>query len=153
MKEQKAYIEANKQRFLEELKELLRLPSISADSKYKEQIMETAKLVELYLGEAGAKKTEICPTPGNPIVYGEYILDPKLPTVLVYGHYDVQPPDPLELWTSDPFDPVVKKTETHTEGAIFARGACDDKGQMYMHLKALEVMLKTDSLACNVKLT
>jgi acetylornithine deacetylase/succinyl-diaminopimelate desuccinylase-like protein len=151
MKEQKSYIEANKDRFIEELKALLRLPSISADSKYKDQTMETAQLVEKYLAASGAEKTEICPTPGNPIVYGERIIDPNLPTVLVYGHYDVQPPDPVELWTTDPFDPVIRQTDTHPEGAIFARGACDDKGQMYMHIKALEVMVNTNSLPCNVK--
>jgi acetylornithine deacetylase/succinyl-diaminopimelate desuccinylase-like protein len=151
MKEQKAYIEANKDRFLEELKDLLRLPSISADSKYKEQTMETAKMVSTLLKNAGADKVEICPTPGNPIVYGERITDPALPTVLVYGHYDVQPPDPLNLWTTDPFDPVVRKTDIHPDGAIFARGACDDKGQMYMHVKALEVMVNTNTLPCNVK--
>lgn len=151
MKEQKAYIQTHKDRFLEELKELLRLPSISADSKYKEQTMETAKMVSKLLKEAGADKIEICPTPGNPIVYGEKIIDPKLPTVLVYGHYDVQPPDPLELWTTEPFDPVIRKTDIHPDGAIFARGACDDKGQMYMHVKALEVMVQTNTLPCNVK--
>lgn len=151
MKKQKEYIEANKERFLEELKALLRLPSISADSKYKQQTMETAKLVEKLLKEAGATKTEICPTPGNPIVYGERLVNPDLPTILVYGHYDVQPPDPVNLWETDPFNPVVRKTEIHPEGAIFARGACDDKGQMYMHVKALEVMVKTDTLPCNVK--
>ncbi len=151
MKKQKEYIQANKDRFLEELKALLRLPSISADSKYKEQTMETAKLVQKLLKEAGATKTEICATPGNPIVYGERLVNPDLPTILVYGHYDVQPPDPLHLWETEPFDPVVRKTDIHPEGAVFARGACDDKGQMYMHVKALEVMVKTDSLPCNVK--
>ncbi len=151
MKEQKAYIETHKERFLEELKELLRLPSISADSQYKAQTMETAQLVSKLLKEAGANKVEICPTPGNPIVYGERMVDPALPTVLVYGHYDVQPPDPLDLWTTEPFDPVVRNTDIHPEGALFARGACDDKGQMYMHVKALEVMVQTNTLACNVK--
>jgi acetylornithine deacetylase/succinyl-diaminopimelate desuccinylase-like protein len=94
---------------------------------------------------------EICATPGYPIVYGEKIIDPSLPTVLVYGHYDVQPADPLELWESGPFEPVIKKTDIHPDGAIFARGACDDKGQMYMHVKAFELMMETNSLACNVK--
>ncbi len=151
MKEHKKYIEANKERFLEELKDLLRIPSISADSKYKGDVMKTAEAVAEKLREAGAEKVEICPTPGFPIVYAERIVDETLPTVLVYGHYDVQPPDPLNLWKTDPFEPVVRKTEVHPEGAIFARGACDDKGQMYMHVKALEVMTATDSLHCNVK--
>ncbi len=151
MKEQKKYIQENKDRFLEELKDLLRIPSISADSSYKDDVMKTAEAVAEKLKEAGAEKTEICATPGYPIVYGEKTVNPELPTVLVYGHYDVQPPDPLDLWHSDPFEPVIKKTDIHPEGAIFARGACDDKGQMFMHVKAFEVMNQTNSLACNVK--
>lgn len=101
--------------------------------------------------EAGCDHVELCETPGYPIVYGEKIIDPSLPTVLVYGHYDVQPADPLELWTSPPFEPVIKVTDLHPEGAIFARGACDDKGQMYMHVKAMEYMTRTGNLPCNVK--
>ncbi len=151
MKEQKKYIEQHRDRFLEELKELLRIPSISADSKYKGDVMKAAEVVGSHLKKAGVDKLEICPTPGYPIVYGEKIIDPALPTVLVYGHYDVQPPDPMNLWETEPFDPVVRKTEIHPEGAIFARGACDDKGQMFMHVKALEVMNQTNSLPCNVK--
>lgn len=151
MKEQNKYIEENRDRFLEELKDLLRIPSISADSKYKEDVLKTAEAVEKSLKDAGAEKTEICATPGYPIVYGEKIKDPSLPTVLVYGHYDVQPPDPLDLWETEPFEPTIRKTDIHPEGAIFARGACDDKGQMFMHVKALEVMTQTDSLPCNVK--
>lgn len=151
MSDQKKYIEENKDRFLEELKELLRIPSISADSAYKDQVMKTAEAVGKSLEKAGADKVEICPTPGYPIVYAEKMVDPSLPTVLVYGHYDVQPADPINLWDNDPFDPIIKKTELHPEGAIFARGACDDKGQMFMHVKALEVMNKTNTLACNVK--
>lgn len=151
MKAHKKYIEQNKERFVEELKELLRIPSISADSKYKDQVMKTAEAVGDKLRKAGAEKVEIAPTPGFPIVYAEKIIDDSLPTVLVYGHYDVQPPDPLELWKSEPFEPVIRKTDLHPEGAIYARGACDDKGQMYMHVKALEVMTQTDSLACNIK--
>ncbi|MGB0175871.1 MAG: dipeptidase [Owenweeksia sp.] len=151
MKEQAKYIEQNKDRFLEELKDLLRIPSISADSKYKEEVMKTAEAVGKSLREAGADKVEICPTPGFPIVYAEKIISDDLPTVLVYGHYDVQPPDPMNLWKSGPFEPVVKETEIHPKGAIFARGACDDKGQMFMHVKAFEVMNRTNSLACNVK--
>ncbi len=145
------YIQKNKDRFLNELFELLRIPSVSADPKYKADVIKTADVIKQKLEEAGADKVEICKTAGYPIVYGEKIVDAKLPTVLVYGHYDVQPADPLELWTSGPFEPVIKKTDIHPEGAIFARGACDDKGQMFMHVKAFEAMMKTNSLACNIK--
>ncbi|MCB0402801.1 MAG: dipeptidase [Flavobacteriales bacterium] len=151
MSEINNYIAANKDRFLEELFELLRIPSISADSAYKADVSRTAEEVKKRLIEAGADHVEICPTGGHPMVYGEKIIDASLPTVLVYGHYDVQPPDPLELWDNPPFEPVIKKTELHPEGAIFARGSCDDKGQMYMHVKAFETMLQTNTLACNVK--
>ncbi len=137
--------------FIEELKDLLRIPSISADSQHRDDIIKTAEAVSQKLKDAGAEKVEICRTLGYPIVYGEKIVDSKLPTVLVYGHYDVQPPNPLDNWHTDPFDPVIKKTDIHPEGAIFARGACDDKGQMFMHLKALEVMSQTDTLICNIK--
>ncbi|WP_299462280.1 dipeptidase [uncultured Microscilla sp.] len=147
----KAYIEENKQRFLDELLDLLRIPSISADSQYKDDVNKTADFVKQKLEDAGVDNVEICPTAGYPIVYGEKIIDASLPTVLVYGHYDVQPPDPLELWDSPAFEPIIKKTKIHPEGAIFARGACDDKGQMYMHVKAFETMLKNDGLPCNVK--
>jgi acetylornithine deacetylase/succinyl-diaminopimelate desuccinylase-like protein len=139
------YLSQNKQRFLDELLDLLRIPSVSADSKYKADVARCAEAVKASLDKAGCDKTEICPTPGHPIVYGEKIIDPSLPTVLVYGHYDVQPPDPLELWHSGPFEPVIKDEK------IYARGACDDKGQMFMHVKALEVMVKTNTLACNMK--
>lgn len=145
------YIQGNKQRFLDELIDLLKIPSISADSKYNKETYQTAEEVKKRLVEAGADNVEICETKGHPVVYGEKIIDAKLPTVLIYGHYDVQPPDPLDLWTSPPFEPVIKKTENHPEGAIFARGACDDKGQMYMHVKAFEAMMKTNTLSCNVK--
>ena len=145
MEQIKSYIETNKERFLSELFELLRIPSVSADPKYKSDIIRTAESIKNSLIAAGAEQVEVCPTAGNPIVYGEKIIDPKLPTVLVYGHYDVQPPDPIELWTSPPFEPVIK------DGKIYARGACDDKGQMYMHVKAFELMMKTNSLPCNVK--
>ncbi|NQX77008.1 M20/M25/M40 family metallo-hydrolase, partial [Gilvibacter sp.] len=151
MKSAKDYIEQNKDRFLSELIDLLKIPSISADSAYEKDVIATAKVIEQRLLEAGCETVEICETPGYPIVFGEKIIDPALPTVLVYGHYDVQPPDPLDLWDSPPFEPVIKNTELHPEGAIFARGACDDKGQMYMHVKALEYMTKTDQLPCNVK--
>lgn len=139
------YLSQNKQRFLDELLDLLRIPSVSADSKYKDDVARCAEAVKENLLKAGCDKAEICPTDGHPIVYGEKMIDPSLPTVLVYGHYDVQPADPLELWHSGPFEPVIK------DGKIFARGACDDKGQMFMHVKALEVMAKTNTLACNVK--
>ena len=151
MKSAKPYIEKNKDRFIEELIELLKIPSISADSAYKKDVIKTAEAVKKSLEKAGCDKVEICETPGYPIVYGEKIFDKNLPTILVYGHYDVQPPDPLDLWDSPPFEPVIKKTEIHPEGAIFARGSCDDKGQMYMHVKALEYMTQTDQLPCNVK--
>lgn len=151
MKSAKPYIEKNKERFLDELIELLKIPSISADSAYKKDVLKTAEAVKKQLEKAGCDSVEICETPGYPIVYGEKIIDKKLPTILVYGHYDVQPPDPLDLWESPPFEPVIKKTKLHPEGAIFARGSCDDKGQMYMHVKALEYMTKTDQLPCNVK--
>ncbi|MEZ4797280.1 MAG: dipeptidase [Flavobacteriaceae bacterium] len=147
----KAYIDTHKNRFLNELIELLKIPSISADSAYKNDVLKTAEVVAEELKKAGCDHVEICKTKGYPIVYGEKIIDANLPTVLVYGHYDVQPPDPLNLWNSPPFEPVIKKTELHPEGAIFARGACDDKGQFYMHVKALEFMTKTNQLPCNVK--
>jgi acetylornithine deacetylase/succinyl-diaminopimelate desuccinylase-like protein len=140
------YISTNKDRFLNELMDLLRIPSVSADSKYKDDVKRCAEAVKESMLKAGADKAEIMPTPGHPIVYGEKIVDPKLPTILVYGHYDVQPPDPLNLWTSGPFEPVIR------DGKIYARGACDDKGQMFMHIKALEVMAKTNTLQCNVKM-
>ena len=142
---------ADKQRFIDELIDLLKIPTISADSKYNDDIKKGASWVQNALSKAGCTETEIFPTKGHPIVYGERLIDPNLPTVLVYGHYDVQPPDPVELWDSPPFEPIIKKTDLHQEGAIFARGACDDKGQMYMHIKALEMMVTHDQLPCNVK--
>jgi len=145
------YVSQNKDRFLNELLDLLKIPSISADSAYKGDVLKTAEFTANSLKEAGCDTVEICETEGYPIVYGEKIIDKSLPTVLVYGHYDVQPPDPLDLWDSPPFEPVIKKTDLHPEGAIFARGACDDKGQFYMHVKALEFMTKTNQLPCNVK--
>ncbi len=151
MKTIQDYIKEHKDHFLNELLELLKIPSISADSAYKNDVLKTAEAVKISLEKAGCDVVEICKTDGHPIVYGEKIINPNLPTVLVYGHYDVQPADPIELWTSPPFEPVIKKTDLHPEGAIFARGACDDKGQMYMHVKALEFMTKTNQLPCNVK--
>ncbi len=151
MKSAKPYIEEHKQRFLDELIELLKIPSISADPAYKNDVIKTSEAIKTSLEKAGCDHVEICETPGYPIVYGEKILDKDLPTILVYGHYDVQPPDPIELWDSPPFEPVIKATDLHPEGAIFARGSCDDKGQMYMHVKALEYMTTTGQLPCNVK--
>ncbi|AXO80407.1 dipeptidase [Olleya aquimaris] len=151
MKNIKSYVQENKQRFLDELIELLKIPSISADSAYKEHTINTAEVVAKSLTDAGCDVVEICETEGYPIIYAHKIIDKDLPTVLVYGHYDVQPPDPLNLWTSPPFEPVIKTTNLHPEGAIFARGACDDKGQMYMHVKAMEFMTKNNTLPCNVK--
>jgi acetylornithine deacetylase/succinyl-diaminopimelate desuccinylase-like protein len=141
----KDYQEQNKDRFLNELLELLRIPSISAKSENKADMVACAEAVKQRLLEAGADTVTIYPTAGHPIVYGEKMIDPAKPTVLVYGHYDVQPVDPLNLWHSDPFDPTIK------DGKIFARGACDDKGQFYMHVKALETMVKTNSLTTNIK--
>jgi len=141
----KQYIQDNKQRMLDELFELLRFPSVSADPAHKDDMFKTAGYVAKKLTESGADKVEICSTAGYPIVYGEKIIDPSKPTVLVYGHYDVQPPDPLELWETPPFEPTVR------DGKIFARGACDDKGQFYMHVKAFELMMKTNTLPCNIK--
>jgi acetylornithine deacetylase/succinyl-diaminopimelate desuccinylase-like protein len=151
MEKAQAFISANKERFLEELFDLLRIPSISADPAYKEDVKRTAEAVAESLRQAGADDVEVIPTKGHPIVFGQKVIDPALPTILVYGHYDVQPPDPLNLWESGPFEPVVKKTKAHPQGAIYARGSCDDKGQMFMHIKAFEAMAATDSLACNVK--
>ncbi|WP_323134737.1 dipeptidase [Pontibacter kalidii] len=139
------YINDNKDRFVNELLDMLRIPSVSADPKFKADVMRNAEFLKERLLEAGADNVELVETAGNPVVYGEKMVDPSLPTVLVYGHYDVQPADPYELWTSPPFEPEIK------DGKIYARGACDDKGQMYMHVKAFETMVKTGTLACNVK--
>ena len=145
------YITANKERFLQELLELLKIPSISADPEYSKDVAATAEHVASSLRDAGVNEVKVYPTNGHPIVYAEHMIDPSLPTVLVYGHYDVQPPDPLELWDSAPFEPVIKSTEIHPDGAIFARGACDDKGQMFMHVKAFEAMSKSNDIPCNIK--
>lgn len=141
----KQYISTNQDRFIAELIELLRIPSVSADSKYKGDVQKAAEFIKDSLLKAGADKAEICATKGHPIVYGEKIIGANVPTVLVYGHYDVQPPDPLDLWLSPPFEPVVK------DGKIYARGACDDKGQVYMHVKAFESMMANGELTCNIK--
>ena len=141
----KAYIEENKQRFLDELFGLLRIPSISSISEHKPDMVRGAEYWRETLLKAGADRAEVMPTPGNPVVYGEKIIDPKLPTVLVYAHYDVMPVDPIELWKSQPFEPEIR------DGKIYARGADDDKGQGFMHAKAFELMVKTNTLPCNVK--
>jgi len=145
------YISSHKEQFLNELLDLLRIPSISADPAYAKDVEKTAHLIAEQFTTLGLDKVEVCATKGHPIVYGEKIIDPALPTVLVYGHYDVQPADPIDLWTDPPFEPVIKKTEIHPDGAIFARGACDDKGQMFMHVKAVEAMMRSGELPCNVK--
>ena len=139
------YQEKNKERFLSELFELLRIPSVSAKKEHKDDMLLCADAIKLRLLEAGADEVTIYPTDGHPIVFGKKIFDPTKPTVLVYGHYDVQPAEPLELWKHDPFDPTI------VDGKIFARGSCDDKGQMYMHVKAFETMVRTNTLSCNVK--
>ena len=145
------YIEKNKDKFLNELFEFIKIPSVSADIKFKQEVLKAASFLEENLIKIGADNVQVFQTLGYPIVYADKIIDPKLPTILVYGHYDVQPADPYELWDSDPFNPIVKKTKIHPQGAIFARGACDDKGQMFMHLKAFEAMYKSNELYCNVK--
>jgi len=145
------YIEKNKDKFLNELFEFIKIPSVSADIKFKQQVLKAASFLEENLIKIGADNVQVFQTLGYPIVYADKIIDPDLPTILVYGHYDVQPADPYELWDSDPFNPIVKKTKIHPQGAIFARGACDDKGQMFMHLKAFEAMYKSNELYCNVK--
>ena len=141
----KDYQEKNKERFLKELLELLRIPSVSARSEHKEDMIRCAESVKQYFLAAGADTVTVYPTEGHPVVYGEKIIDANKPTVLVYGHYDVQPADPLELWHSGPFEPVIK------EGKIFARGSADDKGQFFMHVKALETLVKTNTLCTNIK--
>jgi acetylornithine deacetylase/succinyl-diaminopimelate desuccinylase-like protein len=141
----KEYISTNKDRFLHELFDWLRIPSVSADSRHKPDVRKAAEFLRDKFSNAGVDKVEICETPGHPIVYAEKIINASLPTILVYGHYDVQPADPLNLWHSPPFEPVIK------DDRIFARGSCDDKGQVYMHVKAFEAMMKLNQLPCNVK--
>ncbi len=145
MNQWKEYQQQNKDRFLNELIDLLRIPSVSARSEHKDDMLDCAEAMKQKLMDAGADKAEVYKTDGHPIVYGEKIVDASKPTVLVYGHYDVQPPDPLELWHSGPFEPVVKN------GKLYARGSADDKGQVYMHVKAFETMTATNSLPTNIK--
>ncbi|MCA0365816.1 MAG: dipeptidase [Bacteroidetes bacterium] len=148
----KNYIASNKQRYLDELFDFLKIPSVSADSKHKNDMLSAAEYIKGKLLDAGLDHAEICPTDGHPIVYAEKIIDPALPTILTYGHYDVQPADPVELWNTPPFEPTIKVTPIHPDGAIFARGSCDDKGQIYMHVKAIEAMNLHEGLPCNVKI-
>ncbi len=145
------YTIQNKNRFLEELLSLLRIPSVSADKKYKDDVLFCAEKVAELLTSSGADNVEIMSTKGYPVVYAEKIIDVSLPTVMVYGHYDVQPADPIDLWDSPPFEPIIKKTTIHPEGAIFARGSADDKGQVFMHIKAFEAMNASNELPCNIK--
>lgn len=145
MENLKTYIETNKQRFLDELFELIRIPSISSESQHKPDMYRAAEWWKEKLLQAGADRAEVMETAGNPLTYGEKLLDPSLPTVLVYGHMDVMPVDPLNLWHSAPFEPEIR------DGKIFARGADDDKGQSFMHAKAFEYLVKNDLLKCNVK--
>ena len=151
MERVQSYILENKERFLNELIEFLKIPSVSTDPAHKGDVQKAAEFVREKLISAGADKAEVVNTDGHPIVYGEKIVDPDLPTVMIYGHYDVQPPDPMDLWESPPFQPVIKTTEKHPDGAIYARGACDDKGQLFMHVKAFEAMNAMDNLPCNLK--
>ncbi|MEA3505290.1 MAG: dipeptidase [Bacteroidota bacterium] len=145
MKDINQYIEENKERFLEELFELIRIPSISSHKERKDDMIKTAELWKKFILDAGADKAEVMPSDGNPVVYGEKIIDPSKPTVMVYGHYDVMPVDPIDLWETEPFEPVIR------DGKIWARGADDDKGQAFMHAKAFEYLVKTEQLPCNVK--
>ncbi len=144
-------IHENKDRYVQELMDWLKIPSVSADPKFKEDVIKAAAYLKLQFEKIGMNNVELLPTQGYPVVYADRITDSSKPTVLVYGHYDVQPADPYELWTSPPFEPVVKITDVHPQGAIFARGACDDKGQVFMHVKALEMMLANNDLPCNIK--
>ena len=147
----KDYIEKNKEKFLAELFQLLKIQSVSADSKFKDEVDKAANWLVGEFNKLELDNVEKIQTKGHPIVYAEKILDKNFPTILVYGHYDVQPPDPIELWDKPPFEPYIKKTDSHPQGAIFARGACDDKGQVFMHLKAFEQLIKNNKLNCNVK--
>ena len=145
MDQVKVYIEKNKERFISELFDLLRIPSVSAQSEYKPDMKRCAEWLAAALVEAGADRAEVMPTDGNPVVFAEKTVDPKAKTVLVYGHYDVMPVDPRGEWLTEPFEPVLR------DGRIWARGADDDKGQLWMHAKAFEAMCATGSLPCNVK--
>lgn len=146
----KSYLNDHSERFISELMDLLRIPR-SVWFRFKEDVKKTTESIADHLNSIGMSKVEIFPTEGHPIVYGEKIISEDKPTVMIYGHYDVQPPDPLDLWDSPPFEPIIKKTEAHPQGAIFARGSCDDKGQVFMHIKAIEILNSMGELPCNVK--
>ena len=152
MEKTQEFIGQHKDRFVAELLALLHIPSVSADPAFQQDVAACATHLATHLKDIGLDAVEVIPTAGHPIVYAEKIIDASLPTILVYGHYDVQPADPLELWHTPAFEPVIKQTPIHPEGAIFARGACDDKGQFFMHVKAVEAMLQTQELPCNLKL-
>ena len=141
----KTYLDKHKDRMLEELTDILKIPSVSADPAYANKVFFYIERLKNRLTEVGLEEVRAYETAGFPMVYGQKIIDPSLPTILVYGHYDVQPADPLELWTSPPFEPVIRDEK------IYARGACDDKGQMYLQVKAIEVLIQTETLPCNVK--
>ena len=145
------FSEKEKNKFLNELFDFLKIPSISADPNHQKEMEECSSWLERSFKNSGCDNVKTIKTKGHPIVYADKLIDENLPTILVYGHYDVQPPDPVLLWDSPPFEPVVKKTKTHPDGAIFARGACDDKGQMFMHIKALEWITKNNKLNFNIK--
>jgi acetylornithine deacetylase/succinyl-diaminopimelate desuccinylase-like protein len=147
----KKIIDTNKQRYIDELVDWLKIPSVSADKNYKDAVLQAANYLAEQFKKINLDQVALLPTKGYPVVYAEKIIDMQLPTILIYGHYDVQPADPYELWNAPPFEPIIKNTTLHPDGAIFARGACDDKGQVYMHVKALEIMLSEQNLPCNVK--
>jgi acetylornithine deacetylase/succinyl-diaminopimelate desuccinylase-like protein len=147
----KKIIDTNKQRYIDELVDWLKIPSVSADKNYKDAVLQAANYLAEQFKKINLDQVALLPTKGYPVVYAEKIIDTQLPTILIYGHYDVQPADPYELWNAPPFEPIIKNTTLHPDGAIFARGACDDKGQVYMHVKALEIMLSEQNLPCNVK--
>jgi len=151
MKTVQAYLHENRDRFISELLAFLRIPSVSANPDHDQDVAKAASFVAEKLTAAGADNVSVIPTKGHPVVFGEKMVDQQLPTIMIYGHYDVQPADPLDLWNSPPFEPVILKTDIHPEGAVFARGSCDDKGQVYMHLKAFEAMMACNDLPCNIK--
>jgi acetylornithine deacetylase/succinyl-diaminopimelate desuccinylase-like protein len=151
MKTVQEYLHEHQDRFISELMAFLRIPSVSANPDHNRDVAKAAAFVAEKLSDAGADNVSVIPTQGHPVVFGEKIVNRQFPTIMIYGHYDVQPADPLELWSTPPFDPVIRKTDVHPEGAIFARGSCDDKGQVYMHIKAFEAMMACNDLPCNIK--
>jgi acetylornithine deacetylase/succinyl-diaminopimelate desuccinylase-like protein len=151
MKTVQEYLQNNKERFISELFDFLRIPSVSANPENDADVAHAAAFVAEKLKSAGADNVEVIPTKGHPVVFGEKMVNPALPTIMVYGHYDVQPADPIDLWHSPPFEPVIRQTDVHPDGAVFARGSCDDKGQVFMHIKSFEAMMACGELPCNVK--